>query len=312
MTSKWTEFDSRLEGVLQYDQYAFGCSEVHLPQHETACSNSFKRQFVEDDQPDSHGGLRLSQIGRPAVLQALGLFGYTEGVNIASAIRFITGDFTESLGEFIIKCCGYSIHEAQGTVYYEGVKGHYDWFIDGDTVVDCKSMSANSFRKFTADPNQDYLGYTSQLAVYRAALDISYAGWLLFDKGGSGFKGISPSEESLAQALNRANRIIPKLNDLSNQDDILKVFQAPPPVLEVHKKKETEKYVIPDSMRYSPYRYLFYDVEVEKNGYYKSTEYVVGVKSSIDWEAADGIRQASTGREVVQLLNEHIAEVGGL
>jgi hypothetical protein len=212
-----------------------------------------------------------------------------------SAIRFITGDFTETLAEFFINCCGYRINQGQGEVYYKGIKGHYDWLIDDNTVIDCKSMSANSFRKFTADPNLDYLGYTSQLAVYRAALGIPYAGWLLFDKGGTGFKGVSPSEESLQTALARVDRIIPVLSNLSNRDDILKVFQAPPPVSEVHKKKETVKYLIPDSMKYSPYRHLFYDVEVCKNGYYKPTEYVTGIKSTIDWREADGIRDQTKG-----------------
>ena len=69
-------------------------------------------------------------------------------------IKFLFGDMLEELLLFLAKEAGHSVEGEQDTVEVAGVKGHRDAIIDG-RIVDCKSASSISFKKFQSNGLRD-------------------------------------------------------------------------------------------------------------------------------------------------------------
>jgi len=99
-------------------------------------------------------------------------------------IKFLFGDILELLLIFLAEESGHVVTHKQEEVNVDGVVGHLDAVIDG-VVVDCKSASSPSFKKFQAGGLQDNdpFGYMEQLAGYvEATPDASGGGFLAIDK----------------------------------------------------------------------------------------------------------------------------------
>ena len=82
-------------------------------------------------------------------------------------IKFLFGDILELLLIFLAEEAGHTVTHKQEEVNVDGVFGHLDAVIDG-VVVDCKSASSPSFKKFQSGnlSENDPFGYMEQLAGY--------------------------------------------------------------------------------------------------------------------------------------------------
>ncbi len=105
-------------------------------------------------------------------------------------VKFLFGDILEQLLLFLAEEAGHTVQGAQDTVELNGVKGHRDAIIDG-TLVDCKSASSYSFKKFKEHLTYslDSFGYIDQLQAYLQASENDplltnkeEAGFLVIDK----------------------------------------------------------------------------------------------------------------------------------
>lgn len=82
-------------------------------------------------------------------------------------LKFLFGDILEELLLFLAKEAGHTVEGQQDTLDINGVKGHRDAVIDG-RLVDCKSASSFSFKKFQSNGlrDSDTFGYLPQLGAY--------------------------------------------------------------------------------------------------------------------------------------------------
>jgi len=99
-------------------------------------------------------------------------------------LKFLYGDIIEVLVLFLLELAGYEVSDQQKEVAFEGVVGHIDAILEGRCVVDVKSASTFSMRKFRdgiSDTN-DPFGYKSQLYAYASALDMPCAAFIAVDK----------------------------------------------------------------------------------------------------------------------------------
>lgn len=251
---------------------------------------------------EKYTGLRLSQIGKPAVLQALwGLgFEYDGGVALQQRLTFHLGDVFESLLAFLLEAAGYRIVDhnnstlnhgtdaAGGYIEFMGVRGHSDFVVESPEgeqfIVEAKTANDRYFTQFTKSPD-DERGYVSQLVLYEQALDLPGC-WVVFNKNTSEIGVQFLTDDTRKKAISRAQHIIPLLQGIEHIDDLYFAIQegkvsAPPPVPEVYKRQQTGGYLVPPSMKFTKYRHCFYDITVDRNGYGKETEYVVGVLDHI-------------------------------
>lgn len=99
-------------------------------------------------------------------------------------IKFLFGDILELLLIFLAEEAGHEVTHKQEEVNVDGVIGHLDAVIDG-VVVDCKSASSPSFKKFQSGnlAENDPFGYMEQLAGYVESQPFALGGaFLAIDK----------------------------------------------------------------------------------------------------------------------------------
>jgi hypothetical protein len=133
--------------------------------------------------------LRLSNLGVPdrKLWYTINVPEKAEPLPPEARIKFLFGDILEELLLFLAKEAGHDVTGQQDEIEINGVKGHRDAIIDG-RVVDCKSASSYSFRKFEANGlrSDDPFGYLNQLGSYLAgssdASERDVASFLVIDK----------------------------------------------------------------------------------------------------------------------------------
>lgn len=243
-----------------------------------------KEFFTTWEDPDTKQGriLRASTLGQPSVVQAMKVLGYDnkvpgEGTENRVSRLFMDGHvFEAELIAHLEAHPEFSVEDQQREIAFEGVFGHIDGVVDtghGKILIEAKTMSPFYFDKFVKTPN-DARGYITQLAIYTEALDLPGV-WIAKNKATSQVAMIVPDEEELVEARYRAHLLVPLLRKIETFEDIFEVFAAPEPIEEVCKKRTTGRFIIPEEMRYSPWRHVFYDIEVSRNCYSKQTEYVI-------------------------------------
>lgn len=135
-------------------------------------------EYAEERKPY----LRLSNIGKPLRQLWYQLKGYEgEPLPAAAKMKFLYGDVLEELLLFLAVEAGHSVQRIHEKVEVDGVQGSIDAVIDG-VLVDCKSCSSYSFRKFQERTivTDDPFGYIAQLSSYSAGLGgISGAFWAI-------------------------------------------------------------------------------------------------------------------------------------
>jgi len=250
---------------------------------------------------ENYTGLRLSQIGKPAVMQALWSLGfeYDGGIALKQRITFHLGDVFESLLVFLLESAGYKIIDHNnvnlnhgvdgggGFIEYQGVRGHSDIVVESPSgerfIVEAKTANDRYYTSFMKNTD-DERGYVSQLALYEKALGLPGC-WVFFNKNTSEIGVQFLTDQMRERATKRADTIIPLLRKIELTQDwstlaefiVSGQLQAPPPVNEVYRRNQTGALLVPPSMKFTRYRHCFYDIVTEDNGYNKPTEYVVGV-----------------------------------
>ena len=131
-------------------------------------------------------GLRMSSIGKPARQQWYNTHetGPGESLSGPNYIKFLFGDILELMLLYLAEEAGHEVGDRQSKVDVNGVKGSMDAVVDG-VVVDCKSASSQSFKKFEYGtlPDDDGFGYMEQLAGYSLGRGLHTGGaFLAIDK----------------------------------------------------------------------------------------------------------------------------------
>lgn len=240
---------------------------------------SFERQFCSVSK-GSGDSIRMSGLGKPAVLQAMKVLGYEESntFDMTMRHRFHIGDSFEAylmaLAKFYFPG---RVRGSQDTVEYMGIKGHLDGIIDtpdGSVVIEAKSMTERYFMKFLKTQD-DERGYATQAALYSHCTGLPLV-WVCLNKATHRVEMIELQPEDGLKALLRAERLIPMLKSLKHFGDIWDCgMMAPPPTAEIYQRKETGMKLVPESMRYSSFIDVFYYTEMMEDGYHKIKTYVV-------------------------------------
>jgi len=135
--------------------------------------------------PRTSGNLRLSAIGKPdrQLWYDVNTETTEEKLPPSTRIKFLYGYILEELLLLCASIAGHTVEAQQKEVTVEGVLGHQDAIIDG-VLVDCKSASRYSFKKFESNTiaDDDPFGYMAQISAYAQANGIAKAAFLVIDK----------------------------------------------------------------------------------------------------------------------------------
>lgn len=253
----------------------WGVSEEVADTYAKEVRASILRQYNKQDAVGEKR-LRASSLGKPAVVQAMAFLGYSEGDILDNRLRHIfhTGDVFEAFFFAMAEAGGLPVRHQQADIEFDGVPGHIDGVLetpDGPLLVELKTMSDRYYSSFTRRPNDDR-GYVTQLAVYSHALNLP-AAWVVINKGNHQVSVVTPDEDALTAARERATNVIAAIKEIKTFDDVFEKLAAPPLNDDVCRKQPSGKLVIPESMRYSKWRHVFYDTYTEKDCYRKDKEY---------------------------------------
>ena len=159
------------------------------------------------EEPRTKGNLRLSAIGKPdrQLWYDVNSKKEIEDLKPSTRIKFLYGYILEELLLLCSSIAGHKVTDQQKEVNVEGVLGHQDSMID-DVLVDCKSASGYSFKKFKSNNliEDDPFGYIAQISAYAEANQVSKAAFLVIDKS-SGEICLSPVHQM--EMINAKERI---------------------------------------------------------------------------------------------------------
>ena len=137
------------------------------------------------EEPRTKGNLRLSAIGKPdrQLWYDVNSKKEIEDLTPSTRIKFLYGYILEELLLLCASISGHKVTDQQKEVNIEGVLGHQDSMID-DVLIDCKSASAYSFKKFKQNNllEDDPFGYIAQISAYAEANQVNKAAFLVIDK----------------------------------------------------------------------------------------------------------------------------------
>jgi len=137
------------------------------------------------EKPRTRGNLRLSSIGKPdrQLWYDVNSKKQIEDLTPSTRIKFLYGYILEELLLLCSSIAGHKVTDQQKEVSVEGVIGHQDSMID-DVLVDCKSASGYSFKKFKQNTllEDDPFGYIAQISAYAEANKVNKAAFLVIDK----------------------------------------------------------------------------------------------------------------------------------
>ena len=137
------------------------------------------------EKPRTRGNLRLSSIGKPdrQLWYDVNSKKEIEDLTPSTRIKFLYGYILEELLLLCSSIAGHKVTDQQKEVSVEGVIGHQDSMID-DVLVDCKSASGYSFKKFKQNTllEDDPFGYIAQISAYAEANKVNKAAFLVIDK----------------------------------------------------------------------------------------------------------------------------------
>ena len=137
------------------------------------------------EEPRTKGNLRLSAIGKPdrQLWYDVNSKESIEDISSSTRIKFLYGYILEELLLLCASIAGHKVTDQQKEVNVEGVLGHQDSMID-DVLIDCKSASAYSFKKFKKNTllEDDPFGYIGQLSAYAEDNQDKEAAFFVIDK----------------------------------------------------------------------------------------------------------------------------------
>lgn len=120
--------------------------DINSGDYGQAMKDSLWRHYAQDRQK---GGIRMSNLGKPAAVLALAHLGYSEPEPKGKS-RFIfhVGDMFENWLEVMLRVYGIEILDSQPTLTWGSITGHADYIIKSPVtgkpiVVEAKTMSDN-------------------------------------------------------------------------------------------------------------------------------------------------------------------------
>lgn len=220
--------------------------------------------------------LRLSQIGKPPVVQGLKVIGYGELPLLHGRLRdtvFHVGREFEARFKYLIELYGEAydlkVTGEEVDTKFMGVIGHADLVLNDELLLELKTMGAGSFRETSRKGVSDDLGYFTQLSTYQASTGLQGV-WVVEDKASSTIKLIDgPTPTQQQEKLDRASAIISALRELQEfyedtEGDVtastyylLDLFDVPEP------REWRGKLYLPWSMAWTPFREALYVFEQE-------------------------------------------------
>jgi hypothetical protein len=97
--------------------------------------------------------------------------------------KFMYGDLVEQLGILLIKAAGHTVSHEQEPVSFKAsvfgveweLRGKLDLIVDDNTIVDVKSTTTYGLKDFSLGKGGDKFGYRTQLATYKAIMELTGA-----------------------------------------------------------------------------------------------------------------------------------------
>lgn len=141
---------------------------------------SFKRQLMQN-RDNAPGKLRMSSGGK-CVRQQWYTYKGQEGEPLSgrTANTFLTGDLLEVGISILGRLAGWQLlgkPDGEEQIVLDGVNGHFDDLLyipeSGEyLIVEYKTMSEYSYRKFETDGMDDMFGYLTQASLYCEAMNL--------------------------------------------------------------------------------------------------------------------------------------------
>lgn len=241
------------------------------------------RTIEKNPQQHKSGGLRISSLGKPPLLQALAKVGCLKEPKFSLKQQhvFWTGHKNEDLIIQILRDHNHSVTYEQHEVTYHGIKGHIDFIVDDEYLVDVKTMCDSYYKGFLK--NQDNSrGYITQISCYWAAdgiPDTVKSAWFFcINKDTSDMAVVEVTPLMKYQALEKVNVVIPALIECKTIEDAVERFDPPEPTKEVFQKQETGRLIPNWLMVREGLADAFYEMETKQNGYHKLTKYITKLR----------------------------------
>jgi len=244
--------------------------DVTTEAYSLAVEQSLLKQF--QNRREHENRLRVSSLGKYAVIQALNYFGVHEQQSKYRGVQadmFHVGDITEARLITLMKACGLTVTHEQHEVTWNHVLGHTDCVVD-DVVIDIKTCNDGNFKRYQ---RQLPLSYMTQIGVYMEALDLHQCAVLLYNRNTCELALSVPNLGDVQSAVYRAYIIALQVPRLKSVSDIWNYFETPDTVEEVFQKQKTGRYYVPYDVR-SPYDELLYETVVDVSGYGNERKYV--------------------------------------
>jgi Holliday junction resolvase-like predicted endonuclease len=250
--------------------------------------------------------LRMSALGKPHVLNmclkphiqdelVLRGFSKNQAETELDAMTLLQGHLFESWFVTALKRHGWDVIYPTQTgeqleVNYRGVLGHIDVLARDHSgvshLIECKSIGSGGAYMFVKDYHSKPT-YLTQLALYSHAVKLPHntAGWVLWNKQApykeDAFHYVQPIGSDLLEARLSVDYLLDTEHKVNTLEELLETGYFLPPLAEqeVYQREFTGRWKLPMEMSFSPYKYLFYDIVVEKNKRGKLTEYVLSERS---------------------------------
>ena len=275
-----------------------------MRQYVKAVEFSTRRHYYSKSIVDENarkGCLRMSSLGKPAVLQLLQYphileelesLGYKAEENDPDerkSLMFHLGDIFESWYEFLLQRSGLEVIQPpehmgrQWEFTFHKVKGHADIIakLPGENVyfvIDCKASGSYAVRELVKDPWRSKPEYVTQISLYAHC----FREFLFDDQPQREEPIIIPviaslncderrvyytyiDEELAISSVNRAAKLVEVLPTVECWADIKGKIAPPPGVPVLYRNKPIgDELTVPPSMKFCPCLDLFYTVEEGK------------------------------------------------
>lgn len=228
-----------------------------------AVVEAYTTTFTSVPQQDK-SGLRISSLGKPAVVQALGKLGVSDWDKSSTMsprrqFPLYLGHVIEAAVMVMLYEQGVDIHSLQKEVTFESVIGHIDGLYGDNAVVDIKSMSNSYYRSFTSAPDDDR-GYITQLLCYAEACSVENAFVICIDKQFGEMDVVHLVDDSLPyprhKYTDRARAVISMMDDITDVASVFDVFSVPEP----EPIENSKHFLIPGNLKYGVWKNLFYNM----------------------------------------------------
>jgi len=253
------------------DSTPFKLMKKYLPELVQELVDNLDAFMDSEDKPEN-SYLRLSSIGYPLHILALkklmkeGVLPYKRRQSHSMSMTVYFGHFFETLIFYLLKCKGFQVtgRQEELSVDVNGVEvvGHIDGIVNGNTLIDVKTMSWTYFNAFVKRPDNDR-GYISQLAAYNYELRLPKLAFLCLNKATMKLALIELLPELLERHFEEdIPRKIEYVSQVESLEDFYELEPPPPLVYRGGKFDTSSEYSV-----YSDYHKFLYGNPPNTNDY---------------------------------------------